>query len=95
MQRLSNKFIEKLSSTTEKIYWDSAIRGFGIRISPSGRKSFIVNWRNNEGRQGRKVIGVHGKITTEQARQLAQKYFYQISQGEEPRRNAQANPTFS
>ena len=95
MQRLNNKFIEKLSSTTEKIYWDSAIKGFGIRISPSGRKSFIINWRNNEGRQGRKVIGVHGKITTEQARQLAQKYFYQISQGEEPRRNAQANPTFS
>jgi len=95
MQRLSNKFIEKLSSTTEKIYWDSVMKGFGIRISPSGRKSFIINWRNNEGRQGRKVIGVHGKITTEQARKLAQKYFYQISLGNEPRRNAQANPTFS
>ena len=95
MQRLNNKFIEKINYMNEKIYWDSAIKGFGIRVAATGRKSFIINWRNNQGRQGRKVIGIFGKMTTEQARQLAQQYFYQISMGEEPRRNEQHNPTFA
>ena len=95
MQRLNNKFIEKINCSHEQIFWDSAIKGFGVRVSSSGRKSFIINWRNKQGRQGRKVIGVFGKITTEQARQLAQQFFYQISIGKEPRRNDQHNPSFA
>ena len=43
MQRLNNKFIEKINCMNEKIYWDSAIKGFGIRVAATGRKSFIIN----------------------------------------------------
>jgi integrase len=95
MSRLNKKFIEKLICEKEKIFWDKALKGFGVRVSPTGRKSFIINWRNKEGRQGKKVVGIYGKMTVEQARLLAQQYFYKISLGEEPRRNVRHDPTFT
>ena len=75
MPRLNKKFIEKTKCKFEKIFWDNSLKGFGLRVSPTGRKSFIINWRNQEGRQGRKVIGIYGKLTIEQARLQAKHYF--------------------
>ena len=95
MPRLNKKFIEKTKCKFEKIFWDNSLKGFGLRVSPTGRKSFIINWRNQEGRQGRKVIGIYGKLTIEQARLQAKQYFYKISLGEEPRRNSNTNPSFA
>lgn len=31
-------------------FWDSEVRGFGLRIYPSGRKSFIITY-SRKGRQ--------------------------------------------
>ena len=49
--------------------------GFGVRVHPSGTKSFIINYRAGDG--GRKapnkrvVLGHHGKISPGRARHLA------------------------
>ncbi len=85
---------------TPWIAWDDKLTGFGVRIQPSGVKSFIVNYRAGEG--GRKapnkrvVLGRHGKIAPDQARRLARKVLGKVADGDDPagnRAEARAMPT--
>ena len=62
---------------------DAKLRGFGIRILPSGSRSFIVEKRvDNKVR--RMTIGRFGELTCEQARKQALKLLGQISLGTNP-----------
>lgn len=48
------------------VLWDSQVVGFGVKVSPAGRKSYVFKYRVNGGRGGRSrepVIGVHGNLT--------------------------------
>ena len=86
---LTKRSIEALQPTNKAwIAWDDKLTGFGIRIHPSGAKSFIVNYRAGDG--GRKaankrvVLGRYGQITPDQARRLAQNYLGKIANGDDP-----------
>ena len=50
--------------------WCSDLKGFGVYVHPSGRRSYFVDYRV-DGKRRRMTIGTHGVITTEQARKLA------------------------
>ena len=52
------------------IRWDDEISGFGIRIYPSGKKSFVVSYRI-DGIKKLLVLGSYGVLTLVQARDLA------------------------
>ena len=41
--------------------WDQDIKGFGVRVHPSGRKVYLVKYRH-QGRTIKKTIGPHGTI---------------------------------
>ena len=72
------------------VAWDDKLTGFGIRVQPSGVKSFFVNYRTGEG--GRKapnrnvVIGRFGRMAPEQARRLAQQVLGKVAAGGDPAR---------
>jgi integrase len=65
------------------ILWDAEVSGFGLRIYPTGKKSFILNYRHN-GRMRLITIGQYGAITLDQARTEAKKHHVEIIQGSDP-----------
>jgi integrase len=50
--------------------WCSDLKGFGVYVHPSGRRTYFVDYRV-DGQRRRMTIGAHGVLTTEQARKLA------------------------
>ncbi|NOX50022.1 MAG: DUF4102 domain-containing protein [Gammaproteobacteria bacterium] len=71
---------------------DNELRGFGVRIKASGRKSFILEKRVN-GRVRRMTVGREGELTVAQTRNRAQQLLGQIALGDDPvqkRRREQA-----
>ena len=73
-RKLSAKLIEHLKASGPKRIdvWDTALQCFGLRISPSGRKSWFVTVRV-DGRQKRVTIGTYPALSLADARKEAQK----------------------
>jgi integrase len=51
--------------------WDDQLKGFGLYVQPSGRRSYFIDYRTEDGQRRRMVLGRHGDITCEQARRKA------------------------
>ena len=63
--------------------WDDEIAGFGIRIYPSGRKTFILSYRvNNQKRQ--LTLGDFGILTLHEARNMARQELVNVLKGIDP-----------
>ena len=71
MAKLTKRHIEALEPTDKDYFvWDGDLSGFGIRVFPTGRKQFVVQYRY--GRISRRMsLGRFGAITPDQARGLA------------------------
>src|SRR5690242_10217782 len=72
--------------SSDVVYWDAASPGFGVKITPKGRKVFIVLYRTGgAGSHLRKyTIGPYGRVTLHQARVAAQKVFAAKVEGRDP-----------
>ena len=68
----------------ESFAWDRELCGFGVQVSPSGLKSFVIQYRNADGRNRRIVIGRYGLMTVEEARRLAHEKLVAVSKGIDP-----------
>ena len=87
MTRITKRTVDATKPTNKTSYlWDSDLSGFGLKILPTGRKTYIVQYRigGRGGRTRRFTLGVHGSITTDQARKEAKKTLGQISNGVDP-----------
>jgi integrase len=71
---------------TDIVYWDTATPGFGVKVTPKGRKVFIVLYRTGgAGSRLRKyTIGPYGHVTLHQARVAVQKVFAARVEGRDP-----------
>ena len=56
--------------STDQFLWDRDLKGFGLKVTPSGNKVYLLQYR--KGGRGaptkRVTIGRHGALTPEQAR---------------------------
>jgi len=69
--RISKRTVDALRpGQGRKISWDDSIKGFGVRALPSGQKTYVLDYRLR-GRRRRMVLGTHGPMTAEAARQKA------------------------
>lgn len=87
--RLSKPICDNAAASEEQYeLWDSELAGFGLRIMPSGTKSFIVRYRIDGGGRTAKrrtfTIGRFGQFTVEQARKKAKAVLGAAANGEDP-----------
>src|ERR1700674_5788378 len=76
--RLTKSSIDALPTpSADLVYWDAGFPGFGVKVTPKGRKVFVVLYRTGgAGSKLRKyTIGPYGRVTLHQARLAAQKVF--------------------
>src|SRR5229473_1004123 len=97
-QKITQRTIKNLrpAESGNRIIWDSELKGFGVRITPAGAVTFILNYRAH-GRQRRYKIGRAPEWSAEAARAEAAKIKPRIdSQGYDPleeKRKACGEPT--
>ena len=85
--RLIKSTIDALPTPDKEIvYWDETLPGFGLKITPKGRKVFIVLYRaGGSGSRLRKyTIGPYGRVTLHNARLEAQKVLAARLEGRDP-----------
>jgi integrase len=85
--RLTKSAIDALPTPdSDVVYWDAGYAGFGVKVTPKGRKVFIVLYRTGgAGSKLRKyTIGPYGRVTLHQARVAAQKVFAAKLEGRDP-----------
>jgi integrase len=82
---------------SEKVLWDTEVKGFGIRARAGGSKSYILHYRAGTGRAAplRKLtIGKQGSPwTPEMARAEAKRLLGEVAAGRDPARTRQQDRT--
>ena len=69
--KLNNQNI--FTKTDQKILWDDQLKGFGVRIYESGKRSFIIQIRDKSKKQFKRTLGNINVISLRQARDEAKR----------------------
>ena len=88
--RLTKPFVQNLtyskSGNKRDIWWDSAVPNFGVRVYPSGKKAYVIEYRINR-RKRLKTIGSADDflmLNLNQARDRARKDLAGLLDGKDP-----------
>jgi integrase len=85
MSKITKRLVEGTNpGEKEVLIWDSDLKGFGVRIKPSGSSSYLIQYRNEFGRSRRLTLGPHGRLTAEEARRIAREKLLTATQGRDP-----------
>lgn len=93
MAKLTKRTIEALEPADKDYFvWDGELSGLGIRVFPTGRKQFVLQYRF--GRTSRRMsLGRFGAITPDQARGLALEAMVKLRQDVDPMAEKRAKRT--
>lgn len=82
--KLTKNFVENtpLPETGQAFLWDTEVKGFGVRLTPTTR-SYVVQARV-KGRERRVTLGRHGVLTLQRARDKALRELSRMSEGIDP-----------
>ncbi len=84
MPKLTKTVVEAASPNGRDYFiWCDELPGFGVRIFASGKRSYLVQYRA-KGRTRRVAIGLHGRLTAEEARKEARALLGQVAKGGDP-----------
>ena len=91
--RLSKATVEAaVPGDRDRFLWDERLPGFGLKITPAGRRSYVVQYRPRGRAQAKRItLGVHGQpLTAERARERAEVLLLRVRNGEDPAAAAKA-----
>ena len=86
MARITKRSADALKAAPDRdlFLWDSSLPGFGLRVKPSGAKSFVIQFRNRMGRSRRLTVGRYGVFTADEARAAAKSALAEVALGKDP-----------
>ena len=88
VRRITKRLVDALQANDgEFTAWDDTVSGFGVRVRPTGAKSYVVVYRAGAGRGApvrRYTIAAVGKITPERARARAKVILGAVAHGHDP-----------
>jgi Arm DNA-binding domain len=88
VKRITKSLVDSiLPEGKDQFIWDADVKGFALKVSVSGKKTYICEYRTAGGRLGSKrrfTIGRHGSPwTAEAARDEARKLLGSVAHGED------------
>jgi integrase len=87
MPKLNKRTVDTTTKDAERdvFVWDSEVKGFGLKVTTTGAKSYVLQYRTAEGRSRRYSIGKHGSPwTCEEARERAKELLRGLAGGIDP-----------
>jgi integrase len=85
--RLTKRIVEAAAYQGEAgarcVLWDEEVRGFGLRITPAGHKSYLVSYRI-KGRKRQMGIGAASVLSVDAARARARRHLVAVEDGKDP-----------
>lgn len=99
MAKLTGRFIASITPPQSgcRIHWDDTLKGFGVRVSSGGAKTFIVSYRTVSGRRRSMSIGRCTVLPAGRARLRAREILAEAALCGDPareRRRLRQEPTF-
>lgn len=84
MPKLTKRLIDSLKpADTDYTVSDDELKGFGMRVSVKGIKTFQVRWRAGR-RERKRKVGRYPAMTVDQARKTAFELLSEVEQGNDP-----------
>jgi len=87
--KLDKTTVGKLLAEAERfMVWDTLIKGFGVRVAPTGTKTYFYRYRAGAGGRNAALrllkLGQHGALTPDQAREKAKAAEAMVLLGQDP-----------
>lgn len=87
-RNLTKRTVDALARRDKRYdVYDADLKGFAVRVTPDGGKTFTVLYRAGSGRSAPKrrvTLGRYGTLTVEEARQLARQTLADVAKGFDP-----------
>jgi integrase len=86
MANLTKDFVDRTQPQEGRdvFAWDDKLAGFGLRVKPSGVKTFLIQYRNRHGRSRRFAVGKYGPLAPDEARKRARQLLATVAEGADP-----------
>ena len=87
--RITRRLVETIAPSSKPlVIYDTDLKGFGVRVMPSGVATYVVEYRPGEGGRGvakkRMALGRTNELTPDEARKLAQQSLGAVRHGDDP-----------
>jgi integrase len=83
--RLTKTFVRDTQpSTKDIIVWDEDVTGFGLKVTPAGRKSFMIQYRSLDHVERKLKIGDCSTMKPDEARDIARDMLTEVRKGGDP-----------
>ncbi|MEW9806426.1 tyrosine-type recombinase/integrase [Mesorhizobium marinum] len=89
MPKITKRVVDTLKPKDKPfVVYDDSLKGFGVRVMPSGTASYVVEYRPDGGgrltNKKRMAIGRVGELTPDEARELAKDRLGDVRKGHDP-----------